>query len=81
MANYDNRRYTYAQILAGNGYYMKDDQLRTTPEVMVIQAKLNTAGYNCGTPDGKFGKKQIPLFGHFKVQKGLTLTAKLAGRH
>lgn len=28
MADYDNSRYTYAQVLAGTGYYMKEDRLR-----------------------------------------------------
>ena len=55
MANYDNTRYTYAQVLAGLGYYMKDDQLRAATEVKIMQTKLNKVNYNCGTPDGKFG--------------------------
>lgn len=79
MANYDNRRYTYAQILAGNGYYMKDDQLRATPEVKVMQAKLNMAGYNCGTPDGKFGKKTDAAVRAFQSAKRLNIDGK-AGR-
>ena len=54
MANYDNSRYTYAQVLAGTGYYMKDDSLRYSAGVKTMQGKLNTAGYNCGTADGKF---------------------------
>ncbi len=52
MANYDNTRYTYAQVLAGLGYYMKDDQLRAATEVKIMQTKLNKVNYNCGTPDG-----------------------------
>ena len=46
MANYDNTRYTYAQVLAGLGYYMKDDQLRAATEVKIMQTKLNKVNYN-----------------------------------
>lgn len=37
MASYDNTRYTYAQVLAGQGYYMKDEQLRAAPGVKTMQ--------------------------------------------
>ncbi len=76
MASYDNSRYTYTQILAGTGYYMKDDQLRYSAGVKEMQQKLNTAGYNCGTPDGKFGANTDTAVKNFQRAKGLTVDGK-----
>lgn len=80
MASYDNSRYTYAQVLAGTGYYMKDDQLRYSEGVKEMQQKLNTAGYNCGTPDGKFGSGTDTAVRNFQTAKGLTVDGK-AGKN
>lgn len=80
MANYDNSRYTYAQVLAGNGYYMKDDKLRYSAGVKTMQTKLNTAGYNCGTPDGKFGSGTDTAVRKFQKAKKLTVDGK-AGKN
>ena len=80
MANYDNTRYTYAQVLAGQGYYMKDDQLRAATGVKTMQTKLNTAGYNCGTPDGKFGKNTDTAVRSFQQAQSLTVDGK-AGKN
>lgn len=76
MADYDNSRYTYAQVLAGTGYYMKDDQLRYSAGVKTMQGKLNTAGYNCGTPDGKFGSGTDTAVRNFQKAKNLTVDGK-----
>lgn len=80
MASYDNTRYTYEQVLAGQGYYMKDEQLRTAPGVKTMQTKLNTVGYNCGTPDGKFGNNTDTAVRAFQLAKGLTVDGK-AGKN
>ena len=80
MANYDNTRYTYAQVLAGLGYYMKDDQLRAATEVKIMQTKLNKVNYNCGTPDGKFGNNTDTAVRAFQRAKGLTVDGK-AGKN
>ncbi len=76
MADYDNSRYTYAQVLAGTGYYMKDDKLRFSAGVKTMQTKLNTAGHNCGTPDGKFGKDSDTAVRSFQRAKDLTEDGK-----
>lgn len=80
MANYDNSRYTYAQVLRGTGYYMKDDMLRYSSGVSTMQTKLNTAGYNCGTPDGKFGNGTNRAVLNFQGAHSLTKDGK-AGRN
>lgn len=76
MADYDNSRYTYAQVLANTGYYMKDDKLRYSAGVKTMQTKLNTAGYNCGTPDGKFGNGTDTAVRGFQGAKNLTVDGK-----
>ncbi len=76
MADYDNSRYTYTQVLSGTGYYMADDKLRYSAGVKTMQGKLNTAGYNCGTPDGKFGSGTDTAVRKFQRAKGLTVDGK-----
>lgn len=76
MADYDNSRYTYTQVLAGTGYYMKDDMLRYSAGVKTMQEKLNTAGHNCGTPDGKFGNGTDTAVKSFQRSKSLTVDGK-----
>ncbi len=76
MADYDNSKYTYAQVLAGTGYYMKDDKLRYSAGVKTMQGKLNTAGHNCGTPDGKFGNNTDTAVRDFQRSKSLTIDGK-----
>lgn len=76
MVNYDNSRYTYAQVLAGTGYYMKDNLLRYSAGVKTMQEKLNKAGYNCGTPDGKFGSGTTTAVRNFQKSKNLTVDGK-----
>jgi peptidoglycan hydrolase-like protein with peptidoglycan-binding domain len=76
MADYNNANYTYAQVLAGTGYYMMDDKLRYSAGVKTMQEKLNAAGYNCGTPDGKFGSGTNTAVRNFQKAKGLTVDGK-----
>lgn len=58
-------------MLAGKGYYAKDDLLRYSAGVKIMQEKLNKAGYNCGTPDGKFGNNTNTAVYNFQVAQGL----------
>lgn len=80
MADYDNSRYTYDQVLAGKGYYMKDDKLRYAAGVKTMQTKLNKVGYNCGTPDGKFGSGTDTAVRNFQKSRSLTVDGK-AGKN
>ncbi|MDE7044509.1 MAG: peptidoglycan-binding protein [Acetatifactor sp.] len=80
MASYDNTRYTYAQVLAGQGYYMKDDELRAAPGVKAMQTKLNAAGYTCGTPDGKFGSNTDTAVSNFQRNQKDLLVDGRAGK-
>lgn len=76
MADYDNSRYTYAQVLAGNGYYMKDDRLRYSEGVKTMQGKLNSVGFNGGAVDGKFGSGTDTAVKAFQSAKGLSVDGK-----
>lgn len=78
MANWDNRRWTYQQVLNGGTgiYYMKDDMLRAADGVKTMQSKLNSAGYNTGTPDGKFGSGTDTAVRNFQRASGLTADGK-----
>ena len=78
MENYDNLRYTYEQILSETGYYyMQDDLLRYSVGVKTMQEKLNAMGYNCGTPNGKFGSGTNTAVRDFQSSKGLTIDGKV----
>lgn len=44
-----------------------------TTEIKKIQEKLNELGYDCGTPDGKIGKKTIAAIKKFQKDRGLTI--------
>jgi len=78
MADWDNSRWTYQQVLNGGTgiYYMKDDKLRATAGVKTMQSKLNAAGYNTGSPDGKFGSGTDTAVRNFQKAKGLTADGK-----
>ncbi|WP_310603664.1 phage tail tip lysozyme [Anaerosporobacter sp.] len=80
MASYNNAAYTYAQVLGGTGYFMQDDLLRYSAGVATMQTKLNSVGYNCGTPDGKFGSGTNTAVVNFQGAKGLTKDGK-AGKN
>lgn len=79
MATYDNSRYTYAQVLNNEGYYMQDDSYTYSAGVKTMQQKLNKAGFWCGTPDGKFGSGTDEAVRHFQRAYDLTVDGK-AGR-
>ena len=74
---YDNSVYTYEQVLAGTGYYMQDSKLRYSDGVKTMQAKLNAAGYNCGTPDGLFGNGTNTAVKNFQSANELTPNGKV----
>lgn len=80
MATYNNSRFTYAQVLNNEGYYMKDDSLTYSAGVKTMQQKLNKAGYWCGTSDGKFGDGTDESVRHFQRSYELTVDGK-AGRN
>ena len=44
MAGYDNSRYTYQNVLKGNGYYQQDTALKYSEGVETMQTKLNKIG-------------------------------------
>lgn len=72
MANYDNSRYTYEQVLSGTGVYRRDDALKYSSGVLTMQEKLNKAGFWCGaTPDGKFGIATEEAVQHFQRAYGI----------
>lgn len=75
MADWDNSRFTYAQVLQGGTgvYYKIDDQLRYAAGVKTMQEKLNKAGYNCGTADGKFGSNTDSKVRSFQSANNLTV--------
>ena len=74
---YDNSRYTYDQVLTGTGYYQQDSKLRYSAGVETLQTKLNAAGYNCGTPDGKFESGTTNAVNNFKQDSGLIPNSKV----
>ncbi|ABX41815.1 peptidoglycan-binding protein [Lachnoclostridium phytofermentans] len=75
MADWDNSRFTYAQVLQGGTgvYYQMDDKLRYADGVKTMQEKLNKAGYNCGTADGKFGSTTDSKVRSFQTANSLTV--------
>lgn len=45
-----------------------------------MQTRLNTVGFNCGTPDGKFGSGTDTAVRNFQHNKGLAVDGK-AGKN
>ena len=76
MANYDNSQYSYADVLNNKGYYMKDDLLRYSAGVQTMQQKFNSAGYSCGTADGKFGAGTDKVVREFQADQFITVDGK-----
>ena len=78
MADWDNSRWTYNQVLNGGTgiYYMKDDKLRFSSGVQTMQAKLNSVGFSTGSPDGKFGSGTDTAVKNFQSKNGLTSDGK-----
>ena len=79
MRKHNNADYTYEQVLAGNGYYSKEDSLSYSEGVKIMQGKLNAAGFYCGVPDGLFGKNTFRAVYDFQVAQNLK-PDHLAGR-
>lgn len=78
MANYDNARYSYNDVLNGvkSAYFMRDDSLRFSAGVKTMQQKFNYAGYNCGTPDGKFGAGTEKIVREFQADEFIGVDGK-----
>ncbi len=78
MANYDNARYSYNDVLNGvkDAYFMRDDSLRFSAGVKTMQQKFNYAGYNCGTPDGKFGAGTEKIVREFQADEFIGVDGK-----
>lgn len=51
-----------------------------TAEIKKAQEKLNELGYDCGTPDGKIGKKTTAAIKKFQKDKGLTVDGILGAK-
>lgn len=81
MASWNNAQWTYQRVLQGGTgiYYQQDDDGRFSAGVLTLQAKLNLAGYDCGTADGIFGSGTRSAVIIFQQQNNLTVDAK-AGR-
>ena len=51
-----NSKITLYRIHQGEGYFKRDTSTRHS-QIMLLQTELNGLGYDCGTPDGKYGSK------------------------
>lgn len=76
-AGYDNSRYSYEQVHSGIGYYQPDNKSRYSSGVKVMQDKLNTAGYDCGTPDGIFSTGTANAVNNLKQDNGLSPNSRV----
>lgn len=78
MASWNNTEWTYVQVLEGETgiYYMKDDLLFYSTGVKTMQTKLNSVGFSCGTPDGKFGENSDNAVRNFQHAYGLIVDGK-----
>ena len=74
---YDNSRYSYEQVHSGIGYYQPDNKSRYSSGVKVMQDKLNTAGYDCGTPDGIFSTGTANAVNNLKQDNGLSPNSRV----
>lgn len=74
---YDNSRYSYEQVHSGIGYYQPDSKSRYSSGVKVMQDKLNTAGYDCGTPDGIFSTGTANAVNNLKQDNGLSPNSRV----
>lgn len=71
MRKHSNALYTYEQVLAGRGYYSREDQPGYSAGVKMMQKKLNDAGFDCGTPDGLFGENTSRAVYQFQTAHNL----------
>lgn len=77
-----NSTATLYRIHQGESYFKRDSSTRHS-QVMLLQTKLNSLGYDCGTPDGKYGSKTTAGVRRFQQANGLAVdglfgTASLA---
>ena len=71
MADYNNALYTYENVTEGTGYFKKDDELRYSEGVHIMQINLSVLGHDVGTPDGKFGSGTESAVKEYQRAKGL----------
>ena len=67
-----NSTATLYQIHQGECYFKRDTSTRHS-QVMLLQTKLNSLGYDCGTPDGKYGNKTAAGVRRFQQANGLAV--------
>lgn len=67
-----NSKVTLYRIHQGEGYFKIDTSTRHS-QVMILQTELNNLGYDCGTPDGKYGSKTAAGVRQFQQANGLAV--------
>lgn len=67
-----NSTATLYRIHQGECYFRRDTFTRHS-QVMLLQTALNGLGYDCGTPDGKYGSKTAAGVRQFQQANGLTV--------
>ncbi len=67
-----NEGVTIEMVRAGTAYLQRDTTNTYNAAVYYVQGLLNAAGYNCGTPDGKFGSGTRTQVKAFQAANGLT---------
>lgn len=67
-----NEGVTIEMVRAGTAVLKRDTTNTYNAAVYYVQGLLNAAGYNCGTPDGKFGSGTRTQVKAFQTARGLT---------
>lgn len=67
-----NEGVTIEMVRAGTAVLKRDTTNTYNAAVYYVQGLLNEAGYNCGTPDGKFGSGTRTQVKAFQTANGLT---------
>lgn len=67
-----NSTATLYRIHQGECCFRRDTSTRHS-QVMLLQTKLNDLGYDCGTPDGKYGSKNAAAVRRFQRANGLAV--------
>ena len=70
-----NSKVTLYRIHQG-GCYFQSDTSTDHSQVEMLQEKLNSMGFNCGTPDGKYGTNTANGVKAFQRANGLTVDGK-----
>ena len=73
-----NSSYTYAQVLAGTGYYQQESTPAFSSGVQTMQQRLIACGYNLGSAgaDGKFGSGTNSVVRDFQLECYLAVDGK-----